>query len=143
MPRYTNTSPHTNGNEYLKIRPHQKNVPSIYFYWDIPLLDMTDTAPYYNPVLFRDKKTFVGGESFTITLPNGAIGQNAFLFIQVIADTESMDDVEVTFNDPSNLPSLPISNSVFHMNNNHRVKRIYIDIAAGVAGEVIILATDK
>jgi len=142
MPLYTNKTNIHAGNEFLKLQPRAKNVPSIFFYYE-DSFDTTDTEPYYNPVLYKDIFYFTGGETHEITLPNSAIGQNCFLYIQTISSNPSMASIEVAFNSLTNLPSLPIGNSNFNINNNNRIKRIYFTMAADCQGEIIVIVTDK
>jgi hypothetical protein len=142
MPIYNNTTPAAQGNEYLKIPPHTEDFKSIYFY-NIKNIDMIDTDPYYNPVLYKNIINFSSINNYQIELTDNMIGQHQFLFIQVNSKkSNSLTDVEIIFNDINNLPSLPISNSVFSINNNHRIKRIFIN-TKNCSGEIIILVTDK
>lgn len=142
MPKYTNNTIKHQGNEYLTIPPRTSNMDSVYFF-DIQDVDSTDCEPYYNPVLYKDIFNFTGGESYTIEFPHSAIGKNAFLYIQPISNTSLMTDIEIIFNSTNNLPSLPIGNTMFSMNNNNRIKRVYINIAPECAGELVVLVTDK
>lgn len=142
MPIYNNNTPASQGNEYLKIPPHTNNFKSIYFY-NINHVSRVDSEPYYNPVLYKNIISFASVNNYEIELTDNLIGQNTFLFIQVNSkNSKSLTDVEIIFNDVNNLPSLPISNSVFTINNNHRIKRIFIS-TKNCAGEIIILITDK
>jgi len=142
MPKYNNNTPASQGNEYLKVPPHTKDFESIYFY-NINHVNISDEPPYYNPILYKDIINFSSINNFQVNLTDNMIGQNTFLFIQVNSkNSTSLTDVEIIFNDINNLPSLPISNSVFTINNNHRIKKIFIN-TKNCNGEIIILVTDK
>lgn len=142
MPKYSNSINMWGGNDHLKIPPNATDVPSIFFY-NIENLTITDTEPYYNPILFREDFIFTGGETFMVDLPENAIGQNAFIYIQTISNIESMASIDVTFNSLSNLPALPLGNTTFNINNNNRIKRIYFKVVPDCSGEIIIIVTDK
>jgi hypothetical protein len=142
MPKYTNNTIKHQGMESLRVPPQAVDFPSIYFINDANL-DTTDCEPYYNPVLFKQIVNFSGGEEVEIILPDITMGLNAFIYIQAISSNLLMTDINVFFNSLTNTPSLPIGNSLFNMNNNNRIKRLYINIAAGKTGQLIVLVTDK
>lgn len=142
MPKYTNNTIKHMGNEFLSIPPRAVDFPSIYFL-NIENVDSTDCEPYYNPVLFKNIVNFSGGEDIEVIIPDHALGQNAFIYIQAIASNILMTDINIIFNDINNLPSLPIGNSVFSMNNKNRIKRLYVSIESGKTGQLVILITDK
>ena len=142
MPIYNNKTPASQGNEYIKIPPKTINFKSIYFY-DIPHVTRIDSKPFYNPVLFKKIINYNNINNYEINLNNNLIGQDTFLFIQVNSkNSKSITDVELIFNNIDNLPSLPIANSIFSINNNHRINKIFIN-TINSAGEIIIMITDK
>lgn len=142
MPTYTNNTNVYLGNDHLKVPPNTVNMPSIFFY-NIDHITTNDTEPYYNPILFKNFFQFSGGESHTIELDDNIIKQDDFIFIQVISNTDSLNAIEICFNKIDNLPSLPLNNSSFHVNNNNRIKRIYYTIKPDCQGEILTLVTDK
>jgi len=143
MPKYTNYLNKNNGNEFLKVPPKATNHESIFFYNNINDLDFVDTEPYYNPVLFKQYRIFTGGETFTFSFPFEIIGQDSFLFIKTNTDSKSLTPINLYFNDINNLPSLPLKNNTFYINNNHRIKRITFVIDSNCTGDLLVMMTDK
>jgi hypothetical protein len=143
MPKYNNHLNKNNGNEFLKVPPKAKDHESIFFYNNIEHLDFIDSEPYYNPVLFKEYRIFTGGETFTFEFPFEIIGQNSFLFIRTNTDSKSLASINLYFNNINNLPSLPLKNNTFYINNNHRIKRIIFVIDANCTGDLLVMMTDK
>lgn len=142
MPIYNNPTPATQGNEFLKIPPYSSTFKSIYFY-NINGIERTDIEPYYNPILYKNIFTFSENSTYGFEFDDNIIGLNSHIFIQVILDSaNSLNSVELFFNNINNLPSLPIANSNFIINNNHRIKRLFLK-TKNCTGEIIILVTDK
>jgi len=93
--------------------------------------------------MYKNATTLYNGQTLSITFPENIIGDNAFIFVQVNSnDSTSLTDVDILFNSLTNIPSLPISNSLFCINNKHRIKTLIIT-SHSCTCELLVLVTDK
>jgi len=148
MPIYNNLNAiYSNGIQFLQLKPDETACPSVYFYENIPLLEFVDTEPYYNPVKFKQLISFVAviGETkqYMVTIPYEYIGKNDYIIINTQCTSTAYNSIELFFNSITNLPSLPITNSTFVIDNCHRIKRLHFQITGEASGVINVLVGDK
>ncbi len=141
MPLYTNASSRFIGKKYLQIPPDTADFRSIYYYTDTNLT-MVDGQPYYNPILFKELIKFNGNSQYIIEFPQHIL-ESSHLYIHTQCSSTSYDSIEVVFNDPTNLPSMPLTNSDFSVANHNRIKKLIVTTKSDCMGEILIMLVDK
>lgn len=148
MPKYNNlNTKHSNGAEFLTLKPAETDIESEFFYEDIDELHFTDVDPYYNPVHFKQIIKYSvadgGSQTWDIEFPYDLIGQNKYILIDTIGTSIGHDAIEIFFNSITNTPSIPLNNSSFILNNNHRIRRVFITVNGANTGSISVLIGDK
>jgi hypothetical protein len=142
MPKYDNHSKGFKGGEFLKVPPDSTGHEGIYFYPSNADLTMYDVPPYYNPVKLKDVHVFSGETEHMVDIPMNLLDGDKHLVIYTQCSVNTYNAIEIMFNSENNLPSLPLTNSEFALNNYNRIKRIYIKTNEG-DGEVLVMIVDK
>ncbi len=148
MPIYNNLNVEkSNGLQFLQLKPDETSCASIYFYEDLDMVEFFDTEPFYNPIKFKQLIPFTAavGETkqYMVTIPYEYIGKNDYVMVHTQCTSTVYNSVELFFNSMTNLPSLPLTNSNFILDNCHRVRRLHFQITGENSGTINVLIGDK
>lgn len=144
MPKYVNSSNRFVGKGFLKIPIGATDFYSEYYYQDDDIVSMVDVAPQYNPVKFRHTTDFTSDTTVNLEFPYNILSDDNHLVIYTKCNLINVfDAIEITFNDPTNLPAMPLTNSQFEIQIHNRIKRLQIITKYGSMGQIVVMVVDR